>query len=89
MDITEVVGDYQLNNIYMNKITSSASKLVLLYIVAVLGLLALFAGVWSVAMGTFGEAAKIILALFGSAITFVLGFYFGSKGEPSEPFAGK
>ncbi len=73
----------------MNNITSSASKLVLLYIIAILGILSLFAGVWSIATGTFGEAAKIILALFGTANSFVLGFYFGSKGESSQPFAGK
>lgn len=73
----------------MNNITSSASKLVLLYIIAILGILSLFAGVWSIATGTFGEAAKIILALFGTANSFVLGFYFGSKGESNQPFAGK
>ena len=73
----------------MNNITSSASKLVLLYIIAILGILSLFAGVWSTATGTFGEAAKIILALFGTANSFVLGFYFGSKGESNQPFAGK
>lgn len=65
----------------MKKITQSASKLVLLYIIAILGLLALFAGAWSVATGTFGEAAKIILGSFGVALNFVLGFYFGYKGD--------
>lgn len=65
----------------MNKIFGSASKLVLLYIIAILGLLSLFAGAWSVATGTLSEAAKIILAAFGVALNFVLGFYFGYKGD--------
>lgn len=73
----------------MSKITGSASKLVLLSIIAVLNILSIVAGVYSVMTGTFSEAAKVILALFGTANSFVLGFYFGSKGEPSEPFAGK
>lgn len=72
-----------------NKIMSSASKLVLLFIVAILGLLALFAGLWSVRMSEFNEAAKEILSLFGTAVTFVMGFYFGSKGDPNQPYAGK
>jgi uncharacterized membrane protein len=65
----------------MKNITSSASKLVLLYIVAILGILALVAGVFSVVTNTFGEASKIVLAAFGVALNFVLGFYFGYKGD--------
>ncbi len=65
----------------MKNITSSASKLVLLYIVMILGLLALFAGCWAVVTGTFGDAAKAIVGLFSTAVTFVLGFYFGYKGD--------
>lgn len=65
----------------MKNITSSASKLVLLYIVGILGLLALFAGCFAVATNTFGDATKTIVALFGNAVTFVLGFYFGYKGD--------
>jgi len=65
----------------MKNITSSASKLVLLYIVMILGILSLVAGIWSVVTGTFGEASKIILSAFGVALNFVLGFYFGYKGD--------
>lgn len=65
----------------MKKITQSASKLVLLYIISILGLLALIAGGYSVFTNTFGEASKIILASFGVALNFVLGFYFGYKGD--------
>lgn len=72
-----------------NNITNSASKLVLLFIVAILGLLALFSGVWAVIHGTFGDMEKTIIGLFGTAVTFVLGFYFGSKGDPSLPASGK
>ena len=65
----------------MSNITKSASKLVLLYIVAILGVLSLVAGIFSVITGTFGEASKIILSAFGVALNFVLGFYFGYKGD--------
>ncbi len=65
----------------MSKITTSASKLVLLYIVAILGILALVAGIFSVITNTFGEASKIVLGAFGVALNFVLGFYFGYKGD--------
>lgn len=73
----------------MNKISTSASKLVLLYIVGILGVLTLIAGGFSVVTQTFGDASKVILTAFSGAVTFLFGFYFGSKGEPSEPFAGK
>lgn len=65
----------------MNKIFSSASKLVLLYIILILGLLALVAGIFSVITGSFTEASKVILGAFGVALNFVLGFYFGYKGD--------
>lgn len=73
----------------MNSIFESASKLVLLYIVGILGLLSLLAGGWSIATDTFGEAAKIILTSFGSVTTFVMGYYFGAKGDTTQPFGGK
>lgn len=69
----------------MNNITSSASKLVLLYIVAILGVLALMAGGYSIFTNTFGEASKIVLGAFGVALNFVLGFYFGYKGDINKP----
>ena len=65
----------------MKNITSSASKLVLLYIVMILGILGLVAGIYSVVTQSFGEASKIILSAFGVALNFVLGFYFGYKGD--------
>jgi uncharacterized membrane protein HdeD (DUF308 family) len=73
----------------MSKIMSSASKLVLLYLVAILGVLALIAGVHAVITGTFNDAEKAILVAFTGAVTFVFGFYFNSKGDPSEPHDGK
>lgn len=68
----------------MNKITESASKLVLLYVMGILGILALVAGVYSVITQTLGEGAKMILLAFTGAITFLLGFYFGYKGDSSQ-----
>lgn len=73
----------------MNKISTSASKIVLLYIVGILGVLTLIAGGYSVVTETYGDAAQVIITAFSGAVTFLFGFYFGSKGEPSEPYAGK
>lgn len=73
----------------MQNITSSASKIVLLWIMGILGIMALFAGIYSVATNTFGDASKVILASFAAANTFLLGFYFNSKGDTSLPNAGK
>lgn len=73
----------------MNRIFESASKMVLLYLVFILGILALAAGGVSVWTGDFNDASKAILASFGGAITFVFGFYFNSKGDPNLPGQGK
>jgi uncharacterized membrane protein YozB (DUF420 family) len=70
-------------------IFSSASKLVLLALVATLVILALVAGIHSVLTGTFNDAEKAILTAFTAALTFVFGFYFNAKGDPTLPNAGK
>lgn len=77
-----------MNNI-MEKIYTSATKLVLLAIMIVLCILSLVAGVYAVVTGTFSEAAKVILALFASTVSYIVGYYFGSKGDPTLPLAGK
>lgn len=73
----------------MNNILGSASKLVLLYLVLILGILGLVAGVHSVLTGQFNDSEKAILVAFTGAVTFVFGFYFNSKGDPNLPNAGK
>lgn len=73
----------------MNKILESASKLVLIYLVFILGILALVAGVMSVWTGDFNDASKAIITAFAGAITFVFGFYFNSKGDTTLPGQGK
>lgn len=73
----------------MNRILESASKMVLLYLVAILGILALIAGGWSIITGEFNDASKQILVAFAGAITFVFGFYFNSKGDSTLPGQGK
>lgn len=73
----------------MKEIFTSASKIVLLSLVAVLAILALVAGIHAVISGTFNDAEKAILTAFTGAITFVFGFYFNSKGDPTLPNAGK
>lgn len=61
-------------------ILNSASRLAFLYLVGVLGILALFAGGWGVVNGTIEP--KEILAIFGAAITMILTYYFTrDKGE--------
>jgi len=69
------------------EILKSASKLVLLFVVFILGILSMFAGIYGIVKGTLEP--KEIIGLFGTAMTFVLGFYFGSKGETNLPYAGK
>ena len=69
------------------EILKSASKIVLLLIVVALVLLALFAGVMGILRGTLDP--KELIALFGTALTFVLGFYFGNKGDNNLPYGGK
>lgn len=70
----------------MQKIYSSASKLVLLTLVAVLALLALLAGVHDVLAGEFSEVTKVILVAFSNALSLVLGFYFAFKGDSTGQF---
>lgn len=78
-----------VTSINMQSITSSASKIVLLVLVGILSILALVAGIHAVLAGTFSDAEKAILTAFTGAVTFVFGFYFSSKGDPTLPNAGK
>ena len=73
----------------MQNIFQSASKIVLLFLVFILGVLALIAGIHSVLSGEFNDASKAIITSFGGALTFVFGFYFNSKGDQNLPNAGK
>ena len=59
----------------------SATKIVLLYMVFILGAIVAFATTWDVTHGQFGEVTKVILAAYTSAITFLFGYYFGSKNK--------
>lgn len=61
----------------MKNILSSATRLVLLYITLVLGILTTFAGVVGIWRGTLEP--KEVITLFGTIITFVIGYYFSSK----------
>ena len=63
----------------MGNILSSASKVVLLYVVGILGAVAAFAAVWGVVYSTLDP--KELVNQFGTAVTFVLGFYFGRKED--------
>jgi len=63
-------------------IIQSATKITLLVLVNVLAGLSAFAGIWGVIHGTLDP--KEIITLFGTALTLVLGAYFGSK-FPSTP----
>ena len=70
-------------------ILSSATKIVLLYIIFILGILALAAGMVSIITGEYTEIAKAVLSLFGGVISYVMGYYFGSKGETGSAGANK
>jgi len=69
------------------EILKSASKIVLLLIILALVLLTAFAGVVGILKGTLEP--KEIITLFGTALTFVLGYYFGNKGDNNLPYGGK
>lgn len=64
----------------MNNIVSSASKIVLLSLVAVLAVATLFSAVHDVLFGEFNEVTKIVLVAFSNALSMVFGFYFAYKG---------
>lgn len=62
-------------------IIQSATKITLLVFVFALAGLVIFAGVWGTIHGTLEP--KEVLAIFGTSLTLVLGFYFGSKIPPT------
>lgn len=61
----------------MKNLLSSATKLVLLYVTMILGILTTFAGIVGIWRGTLEP--KEVLALFGTIITFVIGYYFSKR----------
>lgn len=63
----------------MTKLFESASKLVLISLIAVLNLIVLIAVIGAIFKG-FGDMEKLILAMFSNALSFVLGYYFNTKG---------
>lgn len=73
----------------MNNISNSATKLVLLFLVIVLGILTLMAGYHAIFTGDFNDACKAIFASFAGALTLLFGYYFNSKGDPNLPYGGK
>jgi len=64
----------------MENITKSASKMVLLSLIAVLNIIVLIVVVMSAFRGEFGDMDKLVLAMFSNALSFVLGYYFNGKG---------
>jgi len=57
----------------MNEILSSATKIVLLYLIGILGLLT------AISLFVNQEAFKILLDVFKTVILMVVSFYFGQK----------
>lgn len=72
-----------------NKISNSATKLVLLYLVFILGLLTAFIVVWSTVTGNTNEMTSVVFAGFSGVVGVVIGHYFKSNGDPTLPFGGK
>jgi hypothetical protein len=66
-----------------NPIITSATKITLLVIVAILCLMALFACAVGVLRGTLDP--KEIIGIFSSAVLLVLGFYFGKRESTAGP----
>lgn len=73
----------------MSNITKSATKLVLLFLVGVLGLLTVFVVVWSVIHDNISDLTTAIFAAFSGIVGVVVGYYFNNKGDQSQPFGGK
>lgn len=66
----------------MSDLLSSATKVVLLWVMAILGVVTTYSSAIGVYRGTLDP--KDILAIFGSVVTFIIGFYF-SKRESTTP----
>lgn len=79
----------EITNISMKNITSSATKLVLLYIVLILGLLASFAVVWGIIHDNVNELTIAIVTSFTGIVGVVIGHYFNKPGDPTLPGGGK
>lgn len=65
------------------KILNSATKSVLMALTVVLAVITLYSVILGVWRGVLDP--KDILALFGSAISFVFGFYFGKRDVDNQP----
>lgn len=65
------------------KILNSATKSVLMALTVVLAVITLYSVILGVWRGVLDP--KDILALFGSAISFVFGFYFGKRDVDNSP----
>lgn len=83
---TEAGEDATIPN--MNNISQSALKIVLLFLIALLGLTTAFSVVWDVTHGGYSDITKILLGSFTAAITLVLGYYFGSPNSNGEDNGG-
>ena len=79
----------EITNISMKNITSSATKLVLLYIVFILGMLATFAVVWGIIHDSVNELTIAIVTSFTGIVGVVIGHYFNKPGDPTLPGGGK
>lgn len=65
------------------KILNSATKSVLMALTVVLAVITLYSVILGVWRGVLDP--KDILALFGSALSFVFGFYFGKRDVDNSP----
>lgn len=74
--------------ITMNNISSSALKIVLLFLIGLLGLVTAFSIVWDVTHSAFSDITQILLGSFTAAITLVLGYYFGSPNSNEDDNGG-
>lgn len=66
-----------------NEIFASATKIVLLWVMLILGVITLFAvslGIWRASLDS-----KDVLAIFSSVVTFIIGYYFSKRENPPTP----
>ena len=67
----------------MPDVLSSATKIVLLWVMLILGGITTFAVVMGIWRGSLDS--KDVLAIFSSVVTFIIGYYFSKRELPATP----
>lgn len=69
----------------MKNLLSSPTKIVLLFLVGIMGLLTTIAVIFDIAHGTFSDLTVALLAIFVPSVTLVMGYFFGAPVSDFHP----